>query len=367
MAEKINLFDLTREQMQAWFAEMGEKPFRARQLMTWIYHRRILDFSQMTDISRNLQETLREKAHFVFPEIMFDKTARDGTRKWVLRYACGNSIEMVYIPEEGRGTLCISSQAGCQVGCPFCSTAQGGFNRNLTTGEIVVQVWLAKHLLECWGHGEKRKVSNVVLMGMGEPLLNFANVLPATELFLDDWAFGLSKRRVTLSTSGVVPVIEKLREVTDISLAVSLHAPNDELRNKIVPLNQRYGLKALLEACKRYVESNHQHGGIVWEYVMLKGVNDSLSHAQELVDLVKDIPGKVNLIPFNPFPDNPFACSSRNTIMNFQRYLSEHGLITTIRKTRGEDIDAACGQLVGEINNRLRRMVQHHFKEESRP
>lgn len=353
-ADRINLFDLTPCALSDWFVAQGEKPFRAKQLMKWLYHERVTDFDAMTDLGKATRAMLKERAQLVFPTVIADQLASDGTRKWVFRYDCGNSIETVFIPEDDRGTLCISSQAGCALACPFCSTAHEGFNRNLTTGEIVAQVWLAKDLLGC-GQSDKRVVTNVVLMGMGEPLVNFNNVLPATEIFMDDLAFGLSKRRVTLSTSGVVPAIHKLREVTDLSLAVSLHAPNDALRNEIVPINARYGLDALLEACKMYVEHNNQHGGVTWEYVMLKDVNDSLEHARELATLLRDVPGKINLIPFNPFPGSRFECSSRNRIMAFQRHLQEAGYVTTIRKTRGEDIDAACGQLVGQVNDRSRR------------
>lgn len=353
-SDKTNLFDLDRAGLTAWFADLGEKPFRARQLMKWLYHERVLDFEQMTDLSKALRAKLAEVAECRLPEILTDKTASDGTRKWVFRFNCGNSIETVFIPEDDRGTLCISSQAGCALACPFCSTAHAGFNRNLSSGEILVQVWMAKHLLGCGDNG-KRIVTNVVLMGMGEPLVNFNNVIPATRVMMDDWGFGLSKRRVTLSTSGVVPAIEKLKEVTDLSLAVSLHAPNDELRNEIVPINQRYGLNALLKACHEYVTHNAQHGGVTWEYVMLRGVNDQLEHAKQLAALLKGIPGKINLIPFNPFPGSRYECSKRGDILAFQRYLSNAGYIVTIRKTRGEDIDAACGQLVGQVNDRSRR------------
>lgn len=353
-SDKTNLFDLNRQALTAWFVEMGEKPFRARQIMKWLYHERVCDFAQMTDLSKSLRAKLAEVAECRFPTIVVDKTASDGTRKWVFRFACGNSIETVFIPEDDRGTLCISSQAGCALACPFCSTAHAGFNRNLTTGEIAVQVWLAKDLLGCGKQG-KRIVTNVVLMGMGEPLVNFNNVLPATDIMMDDLGFGLSKRRVTLSTSGIVPAIEKLREVTDLSLAVSLHAPNDALRNEIVPINQRYGLAALLAACKAYVTHNAQHGGVTWEYVMLRGVNDRLEHAKELAELLKGIPGKINLIPFNPFPGSRYTCSKRDDMLAFQRYLTQAGYVATIRKTRGEDIDAACGQLVGQVNDRSRR------------
>lgn len=355
MSGKINLFAMTRAALGNWFVSQGEKPFRARQVMKWLYHERIGDFERMTDLSKPLRALLAEKAEVIFPEVLGDRTACDGTRKWIFRYPCGNAIETVFIPEDDRGTLCISSQAGCALACPFCSTGQGGFNRNLDTGEIVAQVWLAKELLGCARGDNGRIVSNVVLMGMGEPLLNFNNVLPATEIFMDDMGFGLSRRRVTLSTSGIVPAIERLREVTDLSLAVSLHAPSDALRNDIVPINRRYGLAALLDACRRYVAHNRQHGGVTWEYVMLKDVNDRPEHAEVLSRLLRDIPGKINLIPFNPFPGSRFICSSGNAIMRFKRHLDEQGYVVTIRKTRGEEIDAACGQLVGQVKDRRRR------------
>lgn len=355
MSGKINLFAMTRTALCDWFVRHGEKPFRARQVMKWLYHERMSDFERMTDLARPLRALLAEKAEVIVPEVLADRTACDGTRKWILRYPCGNAIETVFIPEDDRGTLCISSQAGCALACTFCSTGHEGFNRNLDTGEIVAQVWLAKELLGCGRGGNGRIVSNVVLMGMGEPLLNFNNVLPATEIFMDDMGFGLSRRRVTLSTSGIVPAIERLREVTDLSLAVSLHAPSDALRNEIMPINRRYGLAALLDACRNYVAHTRQHGGITWEYVMLRDVNDRPEHAEALSMLLRDAPGKINLIPFNPFPGSHFRCSSGNTIMRFKRHLTEQGYVVTIRKTRGEDIDAACGQLVGQVKNRSRR------------
>lgn len=351
---RVNLFDFSHDALVAWLVERGEKPFRAKQLMRWLYHEQVIEFDEMTDISKGLRTQLAKEAVCRLPEIMTDKTASDGTRKWVLRYPCGNSIEMVFIPEQERGTLCISSQAGCALACTFCSTGHAGFNRNLNTGEIVAQVWLAKKLLGCQRNGQ-RVVTNVVLMGMGEPLVNFNQVIPATAIFLDDRAFGLSKRRVTLSTAGIVPAIYDLANITDVSLAVSLHAPNDQLRNQIMPINARYGLAALLEACNHYVRKNKQHGGITWEYVMLKGVNDSLEHAKELAALLRNNEGKINLIPFNPFAGSRYECASRNKILAFQRYLTEQGYVATIRKTRGEDIDAACGQLVGRFLDRSRR------------
>ncbi|MBP3194805.1 MAG: 23S rRNA (adenine(2503)-C(2))-methyltransferase RlmN [Cardiobacteriaceae bacterium] len=355
----VNLFDLNLSQLEKFFTEIGEKPFRARQLMKWIYHAGILDFDLMTDFGKALREKLRAKAHFVLPEIVSDKTSLDGTRKWLFRYGCGNSIETVFIPEDGRGTLCISSQAGCALDCPFCSTGKQGFNRNLSAGEIAVQVWYAKKLLgEFDGKvqdSRRRSVSNVVLMGMGEPLLNFSSVVTAVDIFLCDYGFGLSKRRVTISTSGIVPAIEKLREVSEVSLAISLHAPNDELRNQLVPINARYGLQDLLAACQKYIDNNRQHGGIVWEYVLLAGVNDRPEQAEELARLLKNIGGKINLIPFNPYPESPYQKPSKNSVLRFQRILAENGFTTTIRKTRGDEIDAACGQLVGNVKNKMRK------------
>ncbi len=356
MSEKIDLFAMTRSALSDWFVMQGEKPFRARQVMKWLYHERMVDFQRMSDLSKPLRAMLAAKAEVVFPKVVADKTAADGTRKWVFQYACGNSVETVYIPEDDRGTLCISSQVGCALACPFCSTAHEGFNRNLGAGEIVVQVWMAKELLGCMRNGNGRIIGNVVLMGMGEPLTNFNNVLAATEILIDDMGFGLSRRRVTLSTAGIVPAIERLRTVTDLSLAVSLHAPSDALRDVIVPINRRYGLAALLDACKRYVEHNRQHGGVTWEYVMLKDVNDRPEHGEMLAKLLRNVPGKINLIPFHPFPGSRFSCSSGNTMMRFKRYLNEQGYVATIRKSRGEEIDAACGQLVGQVNDRSRRV-----------
>lgn len=356
-SELVNLFDFSPDALSKYLLQLGEKSFRVKQLMRWIYHENVLDFSLMSDISKKLQTKLQQNACFVLPEIVTDKIATDGTRKWVLRFGCKNSVEMVFIPEVGRGTLCISSQAGCALACTFCSTGNAGFNRNLTTGEIVAQVWLAKKILNCQRNGN-RVITNIVLMGMGEPLVNFNQVVPAIKLFLDDYAFGLSKRRVTLSTAGIVPAIYDLAEAVDLSLAVSLHAPNDDLRNQIMPINARYGLKALLDACAFYVEKHNQHGGITWEYVMLKDVNDQKIHAQQLVNLLKNQKGKVNLIPFNPFPNSRYQCSSRNRIMDFQRFLTNQGLRVTIRKTRGENIDAACGQLVGQFLDRSQREMR---------
>ena len=305
----------------------------------------------MTNLSKTLRAYLAEHCEIRPPAIALDQRSADGTRKWLLQLDETNRIETVFIPEEGRGTLCVSSQVGCALACSFCSTAQQGFNRNLTVAEIIGQLWVAQREL-----GEEKRITNVVLMGMGEPLLNFANVVSAVDLMMDDFAYCLSKRRVTLSTSGVVPALERLAEVTDISLAVSLHAPDDALRNQLVPINQKYPLKELLPACRNYVKDGRRK--ITWEYVMLAGVNDSPAQARALARLLANIPSKINLIPFNPFPGSPYRCSSAATVAHFSEILQGYGLITTIRKTRGEDIDAACGQLVGKVNDKSRRQFR---------
>lgn len=353
-ASPVNLFSLNREQLNAFFVKRGEKRFRSEQLMKWMYHGGVLDYALMSDISKRLREQLKEDAQCVLPQVVADTVASDGVRKWALKYGCENSIEVVYIPEDDRGTLCISSQAGCALACPFCLTAHAGFNRNLSAGEIIAQVWLAKKMLGEY-QDRQRRISNVVLMGMGEPLLNFDAVMTAVDIMMDDLGFGLSKRRVTLSTSGVVPAIRRLHQYTDLALAVSLHAPNNALRDKIVPINRKYPLEELIPACADYVRYHNQHGGVTWEYVMLKGVNDRLYHARELAELLKDVPGKINLIPFNAFPQSPYACSKSEDMLAFQHYLQKQGFVVTLRKTRGQDIDAACGQLAGKIKDRSRR------------
>jgi 23S rRNA (adenine2503-C2)-methyltransferase len=346
--EKTNLLGLDRKAMEAFCAGIGEKPFRASQLLQWIHQRGVDDFEQMTNLSKTLRARLAETCEIRAPEIALAQNSSDGTCKWVLQTDAHNRIETVYIPEEGRGTLCVSSQVGCALACAFCSTARQGFNRDLTTAEIIGQVWVAQREL---GVGA---VTNVVLMGMGEPLLNFDNVVPATHLMLDDFAYGLSKRRVTLSTSGIVPALDRLAEVSDISLAVSLHAPDDALRNELVPVNRKYPIRELLEACKRYVGREGRRK-VTFEYVMLEGVNDSPAHARALIKLLSHVPSKVNLIPFNPFPGSSYRCSSPETIRRFSEMLHAAGLIATTRKTRGDDIDAACGQLVGKVSARIPR------------
>ena len=355
-AGKINLLDLDRRDLEAFFAELGEKPFRAVQIMKWIYHERVTDFAAMTNLSKALRERLAECAEIRLPEIVLDQASQDGSHKWLIRLDSGNSIETVFIPEPDRGTLCVSSQIGCPLDCSFCATAQQGFNRNLTVAEIIGQVWQASQALGDARNGERR-ITNIVLMGMGEPLLNFANVVKATDLMQDDLAFGISKRRVTLSTAGVVPALYRLREVSEVSLAVSLHAPTDELRNQLVPLNRKYPIAELLAACQAYI-ADKPHRRITWEYVLLDGVNDSDAHAHALAGLIRRIPSKVNLIPFNPFPDTRYRRSSPAVIARFQAILIDYGLTTVIRKTRGDDIAAACGQLAGQVLARGRRPIQ---------
>lgn len=354
---KINLLDLDRPSMEQFFLSIGEKPFRARQVMQWIHQRGITDFDQMTDLAKSLRARLQEQAIVKLPAVSVDQKSKDGTRKWLLQMdGVENSIECVLIPEDKRMTLCISSQVGCTLNCSFCSTGKQGFNRNLTTAEIIGQLYMAHHALVKDGY--ENGITNVVMMGMGEPLLNFDAVMSALNIMCDDYAYCLSKRRVTISTAGVVPAMSRLSEFTDVSLAVSLHAPNDELRDQLVPLNTKYPIKQLMEACKTYVEG-HARRRITFEYVMLKGVNDSLEHARQLVKILQNIPSKLNLIPFNPYPHAIYQCSSGNAIHRFREYVVNHGIVTVTRKTRGEDIDAACGQLVGKVNDRSRRSQKY--------
>lgn len=348
----INYLGLDREAWVEVFAQLGEKPFRASQLMKWIHQQWVTDFDAMSNIGKTLRMRLKDLGSINLPEVVFEKKSKDGTRKWLLQMAGGNRVETVYIPESGRGTLCVSSQIGCILDCPFCSTAQQGFNRNLSKAEIIGQLWLAQKML-----GQEHRVTNVVLMGMGEPLLNFSNVVAAMNLMMDDFAYGLSKRRVTLSTSGVVPALDRLGQVTDVSLAVSLHATNDKLRDELVPINKKYPIRTLLDASKRYIEPLYPRK-VTFEYVMLDGINDSPADARDLARLLRDIPSKVNLIPFNPFPNTPYRCSSTENIRRFNQIVQQAGVVTTTRKTRGDDIDAACGQLVGVVSDRLRRQSQ---------
>jgi len=352
-AGKINLLNLDRQAMQEFFVGIGEKPFRATQVLQWIHHYGVEDFDAMTNVSKELRARLKEIACVAAPEVIADQLAEDGTRKWLLRLPGGNGIETVFIPEEDRGTLCVSSQVGCTLNCSFCSTGHQGFNRNLTTAEIISQVWLANRALGRDPKGE-RIITNVVLMGMGEPLLNFDSVTAAIRIMLDDLAYGLSRRRVTLSTAGMVPMMDRLREECPVSLAVSLHAPNDALRDQLVPLNKKYPIRELLDACRRYC-ADSPRSRVTFEYVMLAGVNDSVAHARELVQLLRDVPAKVNLIPFNPFPQTSYQRSSGNAIDRFRDVLIEAGLTTITRRTRGDDIDAACGQLAGQVQDRTSR------------
>lgn len=353
MTERTNLLGLDLNGLEAFFVELDEKPFRARQLLQWIHKYRITDFAEMSNLSKALRAKLDAVAEIKLPEVMHEHVSQDGTRKWIIKLSCGNAIETVFIPEGSRGTLCVSSQVGCALTCTFCSTAQQGFNRNLDAAEIIAQLWIANEALGKDPKGN-RVVTNVVMMGMGEPLANYNNVVTAMNLMRDDFGYGISWRRLTLSTSGMVPMIDKLREDCHVSLAISLHAANDELRNQIIPLNQKYPIAELLAACKRYVVGQ-QRRHITVEYVMLDGINDSIQDAKDLVRILKDIPNKINLIPFNPFPGTQYKCSSRNQIVRFQQYLIDQGLVATVRKTRGDDIVAACGQLAGEVQDKSRR------------
>ena len=351
MQEKLNLLGLDREALVAFFVGHGEQRFRADQLSQWIHQHGVIDFSLMTNMSRSLHGWLEGNAVIGLPEVIRDELSEDGTRKWLFKLDDGNVIETVFIPEADRGTLCISSQAGCVLDCTFCATAQQGFNRNLGTAEIVSQVWLANYFLGGFG-GRHRVISNIVMMGMGEPLYNYRHVLPALRIFMDDFAYGLSSRRVTLSTAGVVPHIYKLADDCNVSLAVSLHAPNDELRSQLVPLNRRFPISELLDACRHYAGTG-AHRYVTMEYVMLEAVNDQPEHARQLVHILEDVPVKVNLIPFNPFGDIPYRCSDSRAIRQFAATLKGAGLVVTTRKTRGRDINAACGQLTGKVQNRL--------------
>ena len=353
--EKPNLLGLTLAEMTAFFAEMGEKPFRAKQVFRWIHHFGVDNFDAMTDLAKSLREKLPEIAEIVPPKLMTEQASKDGTRKWLLDVGTGNGIEVVFIPEDERGTLCISSQVGCALDCTFCSTGKQGFNRNLTTAEIIGQLWWANKAMGRDPKGE-RVVSNVVMMGMGEPLANFDCVTNAMDIMLDDHGYGLSRRRVTLSTSGIVPNLQRLKTRCPVALAVSLHAPNDTLRDVLVPINQKYPLAELLACIRDYLEAAPRDF-VTFEYVMLDGVNDSVQQAHELVALVGDLSCKFNLIPWNPFPDAPYRRSSNNAIHRFREVLQNAGFVVTVRKTRGDDIDAACGQLAGQVVDKSRRSL----------
>jgi 23S rRNA (adenine2503-C2)-methyltransferase len=354
----VNLLDFDLKGLTVFCAGLGEKTFRATQLFRWIHQKGATDFEQMTDLAKPLRLKLAQTAHLQSLKIISQQESSDGTIKWLFDVGAGDAVEAVFIPEENRGTLCVSSQAGCAVGCRFCSTGHQGFSRNLTTGEILAQLWFAEHFLRKHLSSKERVISNVVMMGMGEPLQNYAALVPALRAMLDDHGYGLSRRRVTVSTSGVVPMIDRLGADCPVALAVSLHAPNDELRNNLVPLNQKYPLDELMSACRRYLEFAPRDF-ITFEYCMLHGVNDQIEHAQQLVALVKQqsalgLSCKFNLIPFNPFPESGLLCSSKAQVALFAKVLMDAGLVTTIRKTRGDDIDAACGQLAGEVMDRTR-------------
>ena len=368
----VNLLDFGAGGLADFCVEIGEKPFRARQLLRWIHQSGVSDFTSMSDLAKALREKLAATAVIEPPRVISDHTASDQTRKWLLSVGAGNGIEMVFIPETNRGTLCISSQVGCALECSFCSTGKQGFNRNLTVAEIVGQLWLANNAVRegscnvaaqtaldrnevTQSSARSRVISNVVFMGMGEPLANFENVVSALDLMLDDNAYGLSRRRVTVSTSGLVPAMDRLGERCPVALAVSLHAPNNELRDQLVPINRKYPLKELLAACQRYLQFAPRDF-ITFEYVMLHGVNDSISHAHELVQLVRDTPCKFNLIPFNAFPNSGYQRSSPEAVRLFRDVLMQAGLVTTVRKTRGDDIAAACGQLAGQVLDKTRRV-----------
>jgi len=354
-ADKVNLLGMPQGELEAFFAGLGEKPFRARQLLQWVHQRGVTDFDAMTDLSKSLRTKLAEHAAITLPRVDSQLDSADGTVKWLFASGSGQRVEAVYIPEPARGTLCISSQVGCALDCAFCATGAQGFNRNLKAAEIIGQVWHANTVLPQRSSGEPA-VTNVVFMGMGEPLANYRNIVPVLEILISDYAYGLSRRRVTVSTSGIVPHIEKLGDDCNVSLAVSLHAPNDELRNRIVPINKLHPIGELLNSCWRYA-AKRANRFITFEYVMLRNVNDSLQHADQLAELLAGKPAKVNLIPFNPFPGTEFKRSGVETIRYFQDRLRDRGIVATTRRTRGGDIDAACGQLAGKVSDRTRRRL----------
>src|SRR6056297_2518201 len=359
-AEKTNLLGMPKAKLEAFFESLGEKRFRATQILQWFHQRGVDDFDQMSNVSKSLREKLKQVAEIRGPEVVYDETSKDGTRKWVMRMDNGNSVETVLIPDGERGTLCVSSQIGCSLDCTFCSTGKRGFNRNLTAAEVIGQVWVARKAFMPFEPGPDRPITNVVMMGMGEPLLNFDNVVDAMNLMMEDLAYGISKRRVTLSTSGVVPALDRLAAVSEASLAVSLHAPNDVLRNRLVPINRRYPIAMLLDSARRYIDAQTDRKRVVTiEYTMMAGINDQREHAQELAALLRDFPCKINLIPFNPFPGSGYDRPSGNAVSRFWQVLVDAGFVVTVRTTRGDDIAAACGQLVGEVVDRTRRSERH--------
>jgi len=353
-SDALNLLGMPQGDLEKLFADLGEKPFHARQLMRWVYQRGVTDFDEMTDLSKSLRQKLHEQAVIELPQVLSQHDSADGTIKWLFESGFGQAVEAVFIPEADRGTLCISSQVGCALDCAFCATGAQGFNRNLTAAEIIGQVWHANQTLPRRDNDDADfAVTNVVFMGMGEPLANYRSVVPAIEILISDLAYGISRRRVTVSTSGLVPNMDRLGDDCNVSLAVSLHAPNDDLRDELVPINKMHPIRDLLDACWRYA-AKRANRFITFEYVMLRGINDSVQHADELNALLRGRPAKVNLIPFNPFEGNEFARSAADTIRRFQNRLRKHGLVATTRKTRGDDIDAACGQLAGKVSDRVR-------------
>ena len=360
--DRTNLRGLTRPQLEAFFAGLGEKPFRAQQVLKWIHFYGVDDFDQMSNLSKALRSKLKEVACIEAPAEEYHHFSADGTRKWVLRLDERNCVETVFIPEGRRGTLCVSSQVGCALDCSFCSTGKQGYMRDLTVAEIIGQVWVANRSFGVPDNKGHRNITNIVMMGMGEPLLNFDNVIDAMHLMKDDLAYGVAKKRVTLSTSGIVPRMYEMYDAIDVSLAVSLHAPNDELRNELVPVNKRYPLEELLKACRAYTDRYSDGRRVTMEYVLLEGVNDTFEHAHQLVELLRDVPSKINLIPFNPFPHAPYKKPNNMRVRAFQEVLLKAGYVTTVRTTRGDDIDAACGQLVGQVQDRTRRSSQWQQK-----
>tara|TARA_B100000900_G_scaffold220977_1_gene187511 strand:- start:17885 stop:19033 length:1149 start_codon:yes stop_codon:yes gene_type:complete len=364
-ASKINLLGMTRAQLESFFTDIGEKKFRAQQVLKWIHHQGVRDFQDMTNLGKTLRDRLSETAEIAPPIIDSQQDSADGTRKWAIKVAGGALVETVLIPEGDRATLCVSSQVGCSLDCKFCSTGKQGFQRDLTAAEIIGQVWLAIDSYDGWQSGKGRVVTNVVMMGMGEPLLNFDNVVSSMELMCDDLAYGLSKRKVTLSTSGVVPALDQLADFSDVSLAISLHAPNDAIRDQIIPINKRYPIANLLSSARAYIDAQMDKKRVVTiEYTLLAGVNDQVEHAQELAQLLDGFPCKINLIPFNDFPQSGFKRPSGNAVSRFWKVLMEAGFIVTVRTTRGDDIDAACGQLVGEVNDRTKRAARYRAQYE---
>lgn len=365
---KTNLLGLSAEKLVAFFADIGEKPFRAKQVMKWIHQHGVDDFEQMTNLAKPLRQRLSELAEIRAPEVLSQHDSADGTRKWLINVTGGSSVEMVFIPEKDRGTLCVSSQVGCSLDCSFCATGKQGFNRDLTAAEIIGQLWIAAKSFDSLSPSADRVVSNVVMMGMGEPLLNFDNVVDAMQLMLDDNAYGLSKRRVTLSTSGVVPALEQLGDITDVSLAISLHAPNDALRDQLVPINKKYPIAQLLDSAQRYLQKMPDiHRKITIEYTLIDKVNDRDEHARELAALLKDVPCKINLIPFNAFPLSDYRTVTKVALNRFRDILHGAGHIVTVRSTRGDDIAAACGQLAGVVNDKTRRSERHQQRQQERP